>query len=461
MNTDNPSLFIKDGFDPVVLPDMPLSDKVVDWLTVLFEETDWRCVTLNRLQEYEYDGFPIGNYLKALALPYLVHVSASERALARLIRSRSKLQKLCGFRLGATDKKTELEEREGQSVLGERTFWHLRDKYKKVYAELIIKTLISLVLSGTYPKLNLPFVEAIEEKEFNADGNLIAWTIDAYRSTIVISLPWMENNLSSEENQEAVLEWYTPWRVRFINCKNFDEYRRLKNEYDKDLINFSRRNKKGFSQEITFPIDVSTTLTSGERIFFRLKVPDWSNRNASSHQFSFFPEDDSQQKKPKIKYDKACNILVVRTVNGEKEILLSRRRDQGIGEGSYAAPGGKQKDNETLEKCAKRELEEETGLLLIDSKPVSIYLTRKDYMGGKQIMSVGVLAETWNGTVETREPHKHSGWEWHKIRKLPSPLFEYTEIAINQYLEETYANLTWSDFEEKPETQLFMFADKS
>lgn len=454
MSPNNLSLFSDDELDHHVLPDNVLSDKVIDWLTELYNATDWRSVIMDDMIDSEYDGVPIVSYLKALALPYLINISPSERALGRIILARSNLQKLCGFRIGHQTKKED-SAIYSEPAIGSRTFWHFRDKYREIYSELIIKVLISLVLSGKYPNFGLPFVERIEENKYKNEGNEIKWVIDAYRPTIIISVPWTEKDLSSQQDKERFEEWKTQWREKFRNSSDFDNFRNLKNQYDEELKSFIRRTRKGFTEEVTFPIDVSTSLISGEKLFFRLKSPDWFINNINVSQVSPFTGEVTETTNLKAKYDKACNILVIRKVSGENEILLSRRKVEGLGEGNFAAPGGKQRERETLERCAIRELEEETGLVLLKSRPVSLYYTLQE--SGKQIMSVGVLAESWAGEIATKEPNKHVGWEWHKLDNLPTPIFEFTKIAISQFQDKKYPNLRWEDVEEKPNTQLLLF----
>lgn len=399
---------------------------------------------LDEAIDSEYDGIPITCYLKALALQYLINIPPSERALGRVILGRKKLQKLCGFNTG-------------NLTIGSRTFWHFRNKYSEIFSGLIIKVLISLVLGGKSPNLKLPFVDEIKENEFNNNGNLIEWSIDAYRSAIIISLPWTEKDLSTQNDIKNYDSWKKQWGRKFRQTKDFNEFRIRKNQYDEEYKRFTRKTKKGFSEEIIFPIDVSISMISGEKIFFRLMSPNWLNKDDKFVQLLFVEDDSDFTSQPKNTYDKACNIIVLRELLGEKEILLSRRKTEGQGKGSFAVPGGKQQKSEALEECAVRELKEETGLILEKSRPVSLFYTLQESMGEKQVMSVGVLAETWIGQVETRESDKHEGWEWYKLNDLPSPIFEFSKIAITHLLDKKYPNLSWEDVEEKPDTQLSLF----
>ena len=58
----------------------------------------------------------------------------------------------------------------------------------------------------------------------------------------------------------------------------------------------------------------------------------------------------------------------------KKEILLIRRKNDPY-KGCWAFPGGFLNIDETLEQCARRELQEETSLVLADIHPVGTYST--------------------------------------------------------------------------------------
>ncbi|HEY32234.1 MAG TPA: NUDIX domain-containing protein [Dehalococcoidia bacterium] len=56
-------------------------------------------------------------------------------------------------------------------------------------------------------------------------------------------------------------------------------------------------------------------------------------------------------------------------VNGKKEVCLIRRSDNGL----WALPGGAQDLGETPEECARREFEEETGLLIRITRLLGVF----------------------------------------------------------------------------------------
>ena len=466
------SLFSSTSIESQFSPDSILPEKIINWLFSVYEATDWRCITIDGNIDSEYDGISVVSIFKALALPYLVNIS-SERALWRVIVGNKELQKLCGFYLRNLPDEMEREEKKGKAkgkdeqkgderekdnMPKERTFWHFRNKYKSIYSDRIIKVLISLVLNGKKPNFSLPFVQQVDKNEFNLDGQVIEWIFDEYRPKITISMPWNDEDPNSVKEKQRLDDWKKGWKTKLNACKDFDEYRSLAARYEDEYRRFIRREKKGFIEQVAFPVLVQTSFVSGVELFFKIEPPDWLERKTHVEDDFVFPVITSPNTPaPKVKYDKACNILVIRKTQDGEEILLSRRLEGGVGSGEYAVPGGKQRVDETLEDCAKRELLEETNLSLKKSRPVSLYYTRKNFMKGKQVMSVGVLAEDWDGELKTLEIENHVGWNWHKLNDLPEPIFEFSEIAINQYRDGKYPNLSWDDVEEKPEFQPELF----
>ncbi len=103
------------------------------------------------------------------------------------------------------------------------------------------------------------------------------------------------------------------------------------------------------------------------------------------------------------------------------KVLLGRRLGDP-GRGTWSFPGGKPLERESLLDCARRELEEETGLRAeagwlvgetLDAFPESRSLYRTRFVRVEQV----------RGEPAAREPEKTEAWSWHDWRTLPEPLF--------------------------------------
>ena len=120
-------------------------------------------------------------------------------------------------------------------------------------------------------------------------------------------------------------------------------------------------------------------------------------------------------------------VLVFR----EGKILLGKRRGSH-GAGYWAAPGGHLEFNETPEQCARRELEEETGLIADTLRfgPWTNDLFPKEQ---KHYVTLFAIANNPWGEAQRREPEKCDGWAWFPLDALPTPLFTALENLLSQH----------------------------
>lgn len=108
-------------------------------------------------------------------------------------------------------------------------------------------------------------------------------------------------------------------------------------------------------------------------------------------------------------------------VQRDGKILLGKRKGSHA-MGFWGFPGGHLEFGESVEECAKRELNEETGLSSVSLKQgpwVENVMIDED----KHYITIFVFIDQFEGEPNLCEPDKCEGWEWFPIDSLPDPLF--------------------------------------
>jgi 8-oxo-dGTP diphosphatase len=105
-------------------------------------------------------------------------------------------------------------------------------------------------------------------------------------------------------------------------------------------------------------------------------------------------------------------------------LVLLGKRAGSHGAGTWAPPGGHLEFGESIESCARREVLEETGLVLKEVHPAP-YTSDVMPEVHKHYVTCFVEASVSND-AEPRlmEPDKCSAWMWFHWTDLPEPLFE-------------------------------------
>lgn len=110
-------------------------------------------------------------------------------------------------------------------------------------------------------------------------------------------------------------------------------------------------------------------------------------------------------------------VIVVK--NGK--VLLGKRRNSH-GDGTWSFPGGHLRFGEEVEECARREVQEETGLEISNLRR-GPYTNDMFEQERRHYVTIFVIAQCAGGALDNREPEKCERWDWFEWRALPQPLF--------------------------------------
>ena len=129
--------------------------------------------------------------------------------------------------------------------------------------------------------------------------------------------------------------------------------------------------------------------------------------------------------------------LGVIIVRDDGHILLGRRHvdpdkaDSAFrSAGEWCLPGGKLDWGETLEEGAKREVQEETGLIIEDPEVISIHNCKNEHA---HFMTAGLVAKKWTGEPQVMEPDEITEWGWFDLDALPQPRYFPSFEMIDNY----------------------------
>lgn len=102
-------------------------------------------------------------------------------------------------------------------------------------------------------------------------------------------------------------------------------------------------------------------------------------------------------------------------------VLLGRRKGTH-GAGTWQFPGGHLKYRESVEQCARRELLEETGIVLAQVQ-LGPYTNDIFNEANCHYVTLYAVGDWLSGEPELREPEKCAAWSWFAWSSLPQPLF--------------------------------------
>lgn len=114
-------------------------------------------------------------------------------------------------------------------------------------------------------------------------------------------------------------------------------------------------------------------------------------------------------------------------------LLLTRRKDTG----DWAIPGGMMEPGETLEQTARREVQEETGLVLGTLTLLNIYSGPNFYFRyphGDEVFNVSAayICHEFQGALSSDDESTAIGF--YPLDALPGPLISLNQAVLDDYL---------------------------
>ncbi|BBL90510.1 NUDIX domain-containing protein [Vibrio rotiferianus] len=119
--------------------------------------------------------------------------------------------------------------------------------------------------------------------------------------------------------------------------------------------------------------------------------------------------------------NKEVRVGVAAIILRDGAILLGERIGSH-GANTWATPGGHLELGESIEECAKREVLEETGLV-VDSIEKLTFTNDIFEKEDKHYVTLFVIAACDSGEPQVTEPDKCKQWQWFELNNLPEPLF--------------------------------------
>ena len=121
----------------------------------------------------------------------------------------------------------------------------------------------------------------------------------------------------------------------------------------------------------------------------------------------------------------------------DRKILLGRRHDDAEkadselrGEGTWTMPGGKLEFGEEFEEGARREVFEETGMVLKNAKIICVNNDKNEYA---HFITIGILSTDFEGEPRVMEPDEITEWRWFTSQELPKKIFPPSKNILENF----------------------------
>lgn len=115
---------------------------------------------------------------------------------------------------------------------------------------------------------------------------------------------------------------------------------------------------------------------------------------------------------------------------GKRHVDPDKADSELHGEGTWTMPGGKLEYGESFEEGAKREVSEETGIQLNESKVICVNNDKNEFA---HFVTIGLYSDKFSGEAKVMEPDEIVEWQWFDLEHLPSPLYFPSAKVIENY----------------------------
>lgn len=117
-------------------------------------------------------------------------------------------------------------------------------------------------------------------------------------------------------------------------------------------------------------------------------------------------------------------------LNDKNQILMGERKN-AYGAGLFGMPGGRIELKEPLVKAVKRELLEETGLIVKSCEYIGV---ARELQKGGNFIHFGFVVKNIYGVPQNLEPDKCIKWEWFNLDEVPGQMLPGHKATLDMYL---------------------------
>ena len=121
-----------------------------------------------------------------------------------------------------------------------------------------------------------------------------------------------------------------------------------------------------------------------------------------------------------------ADCVVFRLSGGDLQVLLIERGGEPY-KGCWAFPGGFMNMDETIDQCATRELEEETGLTLVELEQLHAY-SAPDRDPRERVMTIAFIGMVAPEHSEATAGDDAAKARWFSVDALPQLAFDHEQI---------------------------------